>query len=151
MVVVFTSIFQIDKKTTNNNKRKTKRECDEFRKGDIVGSARARARERKRAKRVCRREAKLNKKREHTKERKRANREHARALYSLSWESESCASDRMLSLSHTLGKRTIGMRATERERAGVEDRRKSMRREGMLGFITITKQQTKNEKTEKQC
>lgn len=53
MVVVFTSIFQIDKKTTNNNKRKTKRECDEFRKGDIVRRARERERERERKENVA--------------------------------------------------------------------------------------------------
>lgn len=49
MVVVFTSIFQIDKKQQIIIKKKTKRECDEFRKGDIV--AHAREREKARAKR----------------------------------------------------------------------------------------------------
>lgn len=111
---------------------------------------RKRASERKRErkeKRECRREAKLNKKREQTKKRARANRERARIL--LSQLREVIVRVRSIALSLTVGKRTIGMRATERERAGVEDRRKSVRREGMLGFITITKQQTKNEKNRK--
>lgn len=85
----------------------------------------------------------------HKREREGESLEHARILLSQLRERIVCVRPNALTLTHTLGKRTIGMRATERERAGVEDRRKSMRQEGMLGFITITKQQTKNEKNRK--
>lgn len=152
MVVVFTSIFQIDKnKTTNNNKRKKKRKENvmNFEKVILWG---ARAIERARAKRECRLEAKLNKKWEHTKERERARIVRARAFYSLSWESYSSACNRERSLSLTLGKRTIGMRKREREwkgaRAGVEDRRKSVREGGNVRIYYNYK--TANKKWKKQ-
>lgn len=77
---------------------------------------RAREIERARAKRECRREAKLNKKREHTKKRESANRESARVLLSQLRELFERVQSRTLTLSHA-GKEN---NRDEKERARVK-------------------------------
>lgn len=114
----------------------------------------AREIERARAKRECRREAKLNKKRDHSKKRESANRESARVLLSQLRELFERVQSRTLTLSHA-GKEN---NRDEKERESESEKERAQRskiaenqcvREGMLGFITITKQQTKNEKNRK--
>lgn len=109
---------------------------------------RKRASERKRErkeKRECRREAKLNKKREQTKKRARANRERARILLSQLREVIVRVRSNALSLTGKENNRD----ESDRTKARRGRRSQKISAEGMLGFITITKQQTKNEKNRK--